>query len=89
MEKEKKDKKEKKEDKAFPMYISNMEGRTCVRHCGNGVYYRDAGLWEMHVKWKDGKLICSDRGYPYECLSGKEFKECSRKEWLKDNEGYV
>ena len=76
----------------FPKYVS-IGGKCCCKlvHAPKNKpaqYYRDAGCWDMNVRWKDGKL-------QYKILGGGqtryefEVEECTVEEWKESNRGYI
>lgn len=72
----------------FPKFVS-INGGCHLRHTSNGVYYRDAGHWEVQTEWVEGKLLCSEKTGHLKHLFGQELKECTLKEWQEDNSGYI
>ena len=78
----------KKEDgPPFPKYAKL--GESALFHKGKGVYYRDAGMWEVRAKWKEGKLVAVTRKGPMASAYGEELVECTNEEWRDDNQGYL
>ena len=74
-------------DHQFPRYVKL--GGIALRFIGNRTYFRDAGLWEVKAKWKDGKLVVSTRKGPMAHAYGAELVECSEDEWFEQNQAYV
>jgi hypothetical protein len=52
-------------------------------------YWRDAGLWGVNYKIKDGKLLSSHWRQGHDWLHGVELIPITEEEWRKGNAGYV
>ena len=59
------------------------------RNMGTRQYWRDAGLWGINYKWKDGKLFTQNPYRDLKHLNNVELVEITKEQWRKDNEGYV
>jgi hypothetical protein len=77
------------ENIVYPPYVCFKEdGRCALAYAGDGLYYRDAGHWEVHVHVVDGKILINElENHPH--LHDKELIETTRDQWAKDNEGYI
>jgi hypothetical protein len=65
-------------------------GGTAMRLIDNRRYWRDAGIWGIDVRLKNGKFYASPKNNEYlEHIRGEEVKEISEAEWKKSNEGCV
>lgn len=72
----------------FPQYVKFSEGGTVMVHRGNGVYYRDAGAWELQAVFKTGRLLVKGKGQTSH-LDGLELVPATNEEYCGDNAGYV
>jgi len=52
-------------------------------------YWRDAGLWGVKYKIKDGKLLSSHWRQGHDWLHGVELIPITEEEWRNGNAGYV
>jgi hypothetical protein len=77
----------------FPIYvklINRTEDCCAVVHVGGGLYWRNAGHWNVQIEHRDGKLIAIDgEQYHMSHMDGKEVYPSTRKEWANDNKGYT
>jgi hypothetical protein len=63
------------------LYLTEIKGDIAI-------YYRIAGCWGIRAKWDNSCLVTLNwKEHPQ--LSGKVLTECTRKEWLEGNRGYV
>jgi hypothetical protein len=71
----------------FPRYAKL--GASELRHQGDGVYYRDAGCWDVQTGWRDGKLVAVEEDGPMAHAYGLELAEITEEEWRDGNKGYL
>ena len=70
----------------LPEYVS-LNG-VQMRLTGKG-YWRDAGLWGVNCKTKNGRLLSSPLKQWNDRLHGVELIPISEEEWRKGNDGYI
>ena len=76
----------------FPEFIEVLGGSVVrlVEEKGNTAkYFRDAGVWDVWVKWEDEQLICRNNKGMMKHANGTLARECSKEDWKKDNRGYI
>jgi len=74
----------------YPKYVFflNPDGtRNCAMRLVEDTYYRDAGQWFCNYR-NDGKKIFAVLE-DVESVHDRELVKCTKKEWKKDNKGYV
>jgi hypothetical protein len=83
------------DDGLYPQYVAVGErGGLALRLARDDnnkvVYWRDAGEWGIRAKMVNGKPVVDEEDEDHlSHLNNKPLIEISRKEWAKDNSGYV
>jgi hypothetical protein len=82
-----------KED--FPDFVEfTIDGETqensVLRRVGYNTYHRDAGNWNVQAEKRDGKMFCvNGKQHNMDRCDGMELVECTVKDWMKSNQGYL